>query len=57
MKARALEQEVTEDDVIRFGLRYDFKKERAEADYKKELKEIQKANEKTLKDILKELKK
>lgn len=57
IKARALAQDVSEHDVIIHGLHFDFVKERDEKDAKSELKAIQKENEKTLKSILKELKK
>ena len=60
VKRRAVQQEVDEDEVIRFGLHYDFKREREGKEIKeiqKELRDLQKENEKTLKSILKELKK
>ena len=64
VKRRAVQQEVDENEVIRFGLHYDFKakaEEKAEKTelkaLQKEVRDIQKENEKTLKSILKELEK
>lgn len=40
VKARALEQEVSEDEVIRFGLHYNFKAKKREDETLSVLKEI-----------------
>lgn len=60
IKARAIQEGVTEDEIVRFGLYYDFKvKEELDKvrDTQKETRDLIKANNELMKDMIKELKK